>query len=75
MRAMKKIIEDAESLPVEERVIVIDSLLRTINPPLADVDTEWIKVAKRRLAQLRSGEVKAVPGNEVFARIRSRFEK
>jgi putative addiction module component (TIGR02574 family) len=75
MRAMKKIIEDAESLPVEERVIVIDSLLRTINPPLADVDTEWINVAKRRLAQLRSGEVKAVPGNEVFARVRSRFEK
>jgi hypothetical protein len=75
MRAMKKIIEDAESLPVEERVIVIDSLLRTINPPLADVDTEWINVAKRRLAQLRSGEVKAVPGNEVFARVLSRFEK
>ena len=75
MRAMKEIIEDAESLPVEERVIVIDSLLRTINPPLADVDTEWMNVAKRRLAELRSGQVKAVPGNEVFSRIRNRFEK
>ena len=75
MRAMKEIIEEAESLPVEERVIVIDSLLRTINPPLADVDTEWMNVAKRRLAELRSGQVKAVPGNEVFSRIRNRFEK
>jgi putative addiction module component (TIGR02574 family) len=75
MRAMKKIIEDAESLPVEERVVVIDSLLRTINAPLADVDTEWMNVAKRRLAELRFGQVKAVPGNEVFARVRSRFEK
>jgi putative addiction module component (TIGR02574 family) len=72
---MKEIIEEAESLPVEERVIVIDSLLRTINPPLADVDTEWMNVAKRRLAELRSGQVKAVPGNEVFSRIRNRFEK
>jgi putative addiction module component (TIGR02574 family) len=72
---MKEIIEEAESLPVEERVIVIDSLLRTINPPLADVDTEWMNVAKRRLAELRSGQVKAVPGNEVFCRIRNRFEK
>jgi hypothetical protein len=75
MRAMKKIIEDAESLPVEERVIVIDSLLRTINPTPADVEVEWMNVAKRRLAELRSGTVKAVPGSEVFARISNRFEK
>jgi hypothetical protein len=75
MRAMKKIIEDAESLPVEERVIVIDSLLRTINPTLADVEVEWMNVARRRLAELRSGTVKAVPGSEVFAGISHRFEK
>jgi hypothetical protein len=71
---MKEIIEEAECLPVEERVMVIDSLLRTINPPLAEVEIEWIMVAKRRLAELRSGQTKAVPGNEVFARIRDRFE-
>jgi len=75
MRAMKEIIEEAESLPVEERVIVIDSLLRTINPTPADVEVEWMNVAKRRLAELRSGTVKAVPGSEVFARIKNRFEK
>ncbi len=75
MRAMKKIIEDAESLPVEERVIVIDSLLRTINPTLADVEVEWMNAARRRLAELRSGTVKAVPGSDVFARISHRFEK
>jgi hypothetical protein len=75
MRAMKEIIEEAESLPVEERVLVIDSLLRTINPTLADVEVEWMNVAKRRLAELRSGTVKAVPGSEVFAKIKNRFEK
>jgi hypothetical protein len=74
MHGMKEIIEEAECLPVEERVMVIDSLLRTINPPLAEVEIEWIMVAKRRLAELRSGQAKAVPGNEVFARIRDRFE-
>ena len=35
MHGMKEIIEEAESLPIEERVVVIDSLLRTINPPTA----------------------------------------
>lgn len=75
MRGMKKIIEEAESLPVEERALVIDSLLRTLNPPVAEIDIEWVKVAKRRLAELRSARVKAVPGDEVFAKVRERFEK
>lgn len=75
MHGMKEIIQEAESLPVEERAIVIDSLLRTLNPPSAEVDAEWTKVAKRRLAELRSGSVKAVPGDDVFAKIRERFEK
>jgi putative addiction module component (TIGR02574 family) len=55
--------------------MVIDSLLRTINAPTTEIDFEWVEVAKRRLAELRSGRTKAVPGDEVFARIRNRFEK
>ena len=75
MHGMKEIIEEAASLPVEERVVVIDSLLQTINPALAEVEAEWIGVAKRRLAELRSGQAKAVSANELFANIRRRFEK
>ena len=75
MHGMKEIIEEAESLPVEERAIVIDSLLRTLNPVSDDIDVEWIKVARRRLAELRSGRVTAIPGDKVFAKIRERFEK
>ena len=75
MHGMKEIIQEAESLPVEERAIVIDSLLRTLNPISAELDVEWIKVAKRRLAELRSGRVWAISGDEVFAKIRERFEK
>lgn len=75
MHGMKEIIQEAESLPIEERAIVVDSLLRTLNPPVAEIDTEWVKVAKRRLAELRSGRVKAVQGDEVFAKIQERFEK
>ena len=73
MHGMKEIIQEAESLPVEERAMVIDSLLRTMNPPVAAIDGEWVKVAKRRLAELRSGAVKPVPGNEVFSNSRTRI--
>ena len=63
MGGIKEIIEEAESLPVEERVIVIDSLLKTLNPPIPEIDLEWANVARRRLAEFRSGHVKAVnPG-------------
>jgi hypothetical protein len=38
-----------------------------------DIDRQWIAVAKRWLAELRSGQVRIIPANEVFARIRIRF--
>jgi putative addiction module component (TIGR02574 family) len=73
MPSTAEIIQDAESLPVEERTIVVDSLLRSLNPPDPEIDRKWAAVAKRRLEELRSGRVKPVPGEEVFARIRQRF--
>ncbi len=75
MHGMKEIIQEAESFPVEERAIVIDSLLRTLNPPSAEIDKEWTEIAKRRLAELRSGSIKTIPGDEVFSKIRERFGK
>jgi hypothetical protein len=75
MHGIKEIIMEAESLPVEERAMVIDSLLRSLNPPSAEIDKEWVKVAKGRLSELRSGAVKPIPGSEVFAKIQERFEK
>ena len=73
MHSTEDIIQEAAALPVEERIIVVDSLLRTLNMPAPDIDAEWAAVAKRRLAELRSGRVKPVPGDQVFARIRERF--
>ncbi len=75
MHGMNEIIREAESLPVEERAMIVDSLLRTLNPPSAEIDVAWIAVSRGRLAELRSGSVKPVPGNEVLERIRQRFEK
>ena len=56
------LIAEAISLPVEERALVVDFLLKSLNSPETDVDEKWAVVAKRRLAELRIGEVEAVPG-------------
>jgi len=33
MPSAKEIVKQAESLPIEDRLLVVDSLLRTLNPP------------------------------------------
>lgn len=73
MHGVKDIIEEAKQLPVDDRVTVVDCLLRTLNVPTPEIDKAWAEVAETRLAELRSGRVRPVPGDQVFARIRDRF--
>jgi putative addiction module component (TIGR02574 family) len=69
----KKLIDEALSLPVEERAFMADSLLKSLNTPDSAIDKNWIKIAKHRLAEIRSGKVKTIPGDEVFAKIQQRL--
>lgn len=61
-------------LPVEERAMVADLILKSLNPSDALIDQKWEEVAKRRLAEIRSGQVHLVPGEEVFRKIQNRFQ-
>jgi putative addiction module component (TIGR02574 family) len=69
----KELIAEAVALPVEDRALVAESILRSLNAPETDIDRRWAKVARRRLAELRSGKVTPVPGEEVFARVWKRL--
>lgn len=69
----KQLIEEAVSLPVEERTLLVDSLLRSLNQPDSEIDKAWAKEAKRRLDEIKSGQVNAIPGEEVFKKMLSRF--
>ena len=71
----KQLIDEAVSLPVEDRALVIDSLLRSLNQPESEIDKKWAKVAQQRLEELRSGAVQAVSGQEVFQKTWNRFER
>ncbi len=71
----KQIIEKAVSLPVEERALLVDSLLRSLNQTQSGIDKKWADVANKRLLELRQRTVEAVPGQKVFDRIWKRFDK
>ena len=75
MLSTKELISQAASLPIEERVLIIDTLLKTINMHSEEIDGKWIALAQKRLKELRSGEVAGIPGDEVFSKIQQRFSK
>lgn len=67
------LIEEALSLPVEERARVADLILQSLNPPDPSVEEKWVVEIRRRIEEVESGKVKMIPGNEVFEEIRKRF--
>jgi len=64
---------EAISLPVEIRTELIDKLLQSLNPSRKDIDELWAKEVEKRVEEIRTGEVKTVPGEEVFKKIRDRL--
>ncbi len=71
--SVKELLAEAISLPVEERAALIDTLLRSLNPPEEILDREWIAEAERRLDEARSDRAAMIPADEVFADIRKRY--
>ncbi|HTA27507.1 MAG TPA: addiction module protein [Bacteroidia bacterium] len=66
----KGIIAEILSLPIEQRAMVADSILKSLSPPESEIDKKWAVVAKKRLSEITSGQVKTIPGEEVFRKIR-----
>lgn len=71
----KDLITEANSLPIDEKVILVDSLLKSFNNPVSGVDQEWTRLAKKRLSDLYSKKIKFIPGDLVFSRIQKKFSK
>ena len=75
MHGLKHILEDAELLPLEERALLVDTLLRNFQPVDPAIEKSWYQVAQARLSDLRSGKTKSVSGDKAFEDIRLRLGK
>jgi len=72
----EKIIEEALSLPSNERIVLVERLLESLNLPIqVEIDRLWAEEAERRLSQIERGEVDLIPGNEVFAKIGRKYQR
>jgi putative addiction module component (TIGR02574 family) len=76
VKLAETIYEQALDLPIDDRLILIDKLLRSTNLPTQnDIDQAWSKEVERRCQGLDSGKDRLIPGEEVFDKIKKRFSK
>ena len=74
--ATDKILEEAPLLPADERASLAERLLQSLNLPTeAEINRLWAEKAERRVSQLESGKVDLIPGEQVFAKIRAKYQR
>lgn len=68
------LVNEAISLPVEERIRLVDTLLQTLNQSDAANAQEWNELARRRLDDIDTGRIAGIPGEAVFEKALSRVK-
>ena len=58
----------AAQLPPEERMVLVERILDSLDEPDASLDALWAKEAADRLAAYRRGEIRAVALSDVIAK-------
>ena len=71
-----KVFNEALSLPSDARMSLVEKLLVSLNlPTRADIDLLWAEEAERRVSQIDRGEAELISGDEVFAKIRRKYQR
>jgi hypothetical protein len=72
MTTADKIYQDALALPSETPVELTERLVASLADDVpAEIQRAQIAEVHKRIAQVESGEVQLIPGNEALARVRS----
>ncbi len=65
--------EELLALPASTRALLAQDLMTSLDSESdADVEWAWLELAERRLDELKTGQVEAVPGPAVLERVRNR---
>jgi len=76
MKTLEEVEHDALDLPVASRVLLAEQLLESLDrPDQKRLETLWAAEIEQRLRRYERGETKAIPGEEVFRRIRARARR
>ena len=68
-----KVVNDALSLPAKSRAKLAERLLESLDDPKQkEIDRLWAEEVEDRIDAYERGELKAIPGREVFRRLKPR---
>jgi putative addiction module component (TIGR02574 family) len=72
---VSELLEKALALSTQERGLLIDRLVETLDnePAEEGVEAAWEEEIKRRVDDIRSGRVKTIPGEQVLREIAEEF--
>ena len=72
---LSEVLEKALALSTQQRGVVIDRLIESLDegPAEEGVEEAWDAEIKRRVDDIRSGRVKLIPGEEVLQRLAARL--
>ena len=62
----KEILEQAMMLKAEERFMIVESLLKSLDEPDRNIDEIWAEEAEKRLKAYRDGKLEGIPMEDVF---------
>ena len=62
----KEILEQAKDLKPEERFMIVEGLLKSLDEPDRKIDEIWAEEAEKRLNAYRNGSLEGVPMEEIF---------
>ena len=62
----KDILDEAMALKAEERFMIIEGLLRSLDEPDLKIDEIWTEEAEKRLKAYREGGLEGISMEEVF---------
>ncbi len=68
---LEQLTEEAMRLPVASRILLADKLVESLDfEELDEIQRLWTAEAIRRRDEIRSGQVQALPGEEVLDEVR-----
>lgn len=62
----KEVLEQALHLKPEERFLVVEGLIRSLDEPDQEIDAIWAEEAEKRLAAYRAGRLGGIAMEDVF---------
>ena len=62
----KELLEQAMTLKPEERFVIVEGLLKSLDEPDRKLDEIWVEEAEKRLIAYRDGRLEGIPMEEVF---------